>query len=666
MVQYSLTGLPGTAVALNDAGQVTGISRSPAGPFSETFVYDAGALNFLELGREAIPAAINTSGQVAGFWTQGGDNPTGFSFIWAPGTPVESLSGGGFDSTTSARAINDSDEIVGAFSAHIGIPVPAPDHAFFAKNGAVTIFEPLGATTSSAADINDAGQIVGSYEDGSGQSHGFVYETDTFTTTIAPPEADWSQATHINASGVIIGEYAVSGETPPDQEHAFIYDHGAITKLEAAGTSLSVATAINAAGDVVGYYDAGGQSHAFVYENGIAFTIDPPGATSASAVSVNVLGQVVGTYTDATGSHIFVYDRYKFTTIDEPGATEISAVAINDGGQVIGNCSDASGSHGFIADPLNKQRTWVGVASHDAGDPANWSPYGAPEPRDTLLLPSGSTIDIRGQDLQGDPLTLATEYGNTASTTLNLSNQADVTLQNGAATAGAAIAVVNVTGCDTLDLISALTNASPFLAPPLSVTVNLTSGAELDGTFDLDYGASLTVASEGPAMFINSGTDFILGSRVTIDAGVYGCGWFRVTEGGITPTSSSGGHLAFGSFVSKDQVIDVTGGVAGTFPPSVRTSEVDIADAHAFHGTLDLHDYSLADLAGLARADAWSYRNDMLTIFNGCGKVADKVHVLSDATTTGGVHGLSVSMDTEGRILISPGTDFHGSLGLTN
>ncbi len=662
-MQYALTDLPGTAVALNDAGQVTGTAVNTESHFIETFIYDDGTVDTLALGRQAVPAAINAGGQIAGFQTEGGDSPTIYALIWDGVTPAAVLSGGGFYSATQALAINDPGEIVGTYTPDAATYPPSTDyHAFFAKNGVVTVFDPPGAASSSAVDINNAGQIVGYYTDASGQSHAFLDENGTFTS-FAPPDAVWSRATHINASGVIIGEYAVNGQSPPGQEYAFIDNNGTITELEAAGTSLSVAAAINAAGEVVGYYDIGSQSHAFIYETGYSFTIDPPGATSATAVGVNALGEVVGNYTDATGSHVFVYENGAFTTIDEPGATSISAVAINDNGQVIGNYEDATGPHGFIADPVYG-KTWVGTAGNDAGNPANWSPAGAPQPGDTLLLPAGSTIDIRGNDLRGAPLVLATPYSPTgslaASATLNLSQQADVTLENGAATIGAASATVNVAGCDTLDLISTIQTSPPYGAP-LSVTVNLASDASLNGSFDLGYGSSLTVTGDPHARFINSGTDTLSGATASIETGVYGSGSFKLGGEGVNPTSVAGGHLTFTSFVSQGQVIDVTGVMAALI---VRTSEVDIANSHDFHGTLDLHDFSLASLAGLAGADAWSFKNDMLTIFDGCGQIADRVHVISDAdaTPTGGVHGLSVSLNNDGQVLVSPGADFHGSL----
>ncbi len=364
---YNLADLPGHSVALNDAGQVVGTVSNPVNNFILTYYYQAGAVSTFGSGREAVPVGINAAGQAVGWWTAGGDNPTVNAFTWDGSTPAQSISEG-FSTALRPSAINDEGVFVGTFNEGQGHIPSGPSHAFSAQNGMATIFDPPGAATSSAADINNAGQIVGSYTDPSGRSHAFLDESGTFTTT-DPSGAVWAQATHINASGVVIGEYAVSGENPPDQEHAFIYDHGTISALNQTGTPLSVATAINAAGEVVGYYGDASQTHAFAYQNGIFRTIDPPGATSSAAIDVNDLGQIVGNYTDGAGAHVFIYGHGAFSTIDEPGATSISAAAINNVGQVIGNYTDdTGGGHGFIANPVGSMNHHTHRESCFSGD----------------------------------------------------------------------------------------------------------------------------------------------------------------------------------------------------------------------------------------------------------------------------------------------------------
>lgn len=66
-------------------------------------------------------------------------------------------------------------------------------------------------------------------------------------------------------------------------------------------------------------------------------------------------------------------------------------------------------------------------------------------------------------------------------------------------------------------------------------------------------------------------------------------------------------------------------------------------------------------LIGLFQSDHWTYKNDMLSIYNAYGSIVDKLHVVSDAFDSS-AHGLSVSKTSAGDLLVTPGTDFCGSL----
>ena len=128
---------------------------------------------------------------------------------------------------------------------------------------------------------------------------------------------------------------------------------------------------------------------------------------------------------------------------------------------------------------------------------------------------------------------------------------------------------------------------------------------------------------------------------------------FFVTKGQQVGAPST---LEFGGSVSGGQTVDLTGAKINDFI-------VQVDDPNRFNATIDLHDFSMADLVGLAHADSWSYNNDMLSIKTTSGKVCslDKFHIVSDASSTGSVHGLSVSKSMAGDVLVSPGTDFSGS-----
>ena len=81
--------------------------------------------------------------------------------------------------------------------------------------------------------------------------------------------------------------------------------------------------------------------------------IDFPGPpTGTDALGINAAGQVVGRYVAGGTEHGFLLDKGTFTTVDPPGSTFTEAIGINASGQIVGDYTDASGTgHGFVATP---------------------------------------------------------------------------------------------------------------------------------------------------------------------------------------------------------------------------------------------------------------------------------------------------------------------------
>lgn len=297
-------------------------------------------------------------------------------------------------------------------------------------------------------------------------------------------------------------------------------------------------------------------------------------------------------------------------------------------------------------------RTWTGSINNDASNPGNWSPNGAPQPGDTLTdILSLSTIDIRGDALAGDSLAINIAGEDTA--TLNLSQHADLSLVS----SGQGSVVVNVTGNDTLN---AVVPEAGTMGPP-SLTVDLAGHARMTGSFYVNTAARLTISGAKDATYIHNASDTLTGASAIVDTELVGSGAFILSEGfdraGFAPSK-----LEFGGFVSAGQTIDITGGLTENIP---QVSQLTVDAPQQFHATTDLHDFSLVDLEELAQADSWSYKNDLLSIQGARGRVLDQFHVISDAASTGGVHGLTVSKTAAGDVLVSPGTDFSGSIALT-
>jgi probable HAF family extracellular repeat protein len=70
-----------------------------------------------------------------------------------------------------------------------------------------TLNAPGASQGTYAAGINDAGQIVGSFEDSAGISHGFLSSGGKFTTLNAPGASHGTYAAGINDAGQIVGYF---------------------------------------------------------------------------------------------------------------------------------------------------------------------------------------------------------------------------------------------------------------------------------------------------------------------------------------------------------------------------------------------------------------------------------------------------------------------------
>jgi probable HAF family extracellular repeat protein len=353
----SLAGPAGTssAGAINAFGQVTGISAAlPSGSPRHAFLWTPGPAggSMIDLGNtinasaEVYGYAINNSGQVAGeiyaphghpfLWSPGlsggamvdlGDVNTqgserdyaaglnengsavgaGFnfsgsgwqSFLWKPQTP-NGISGSLFPLGAGELSdINNSGEIAGTGSIAFLWKPTTP-------NGTVGTRFPLGMlqgrTLSSAAAINDAGQVVGSSGNASSTTnHAFLWTPSTPNGTSGsmidlgdlPGGGDTSNALAINSFGVVVGNSSVAVLHPGDpDQRAFIWDPvdqmmvdlNTLVASSGAGWTLASATGINDAGQVAGtgYYDPDGVGGSPAVIHAFVLTPVPEPMTSAT------------------------------------------------------------------------------------------------------------------------------------------------------------------------------------------------------------------------------------------------------------------------------------------------------------------------------------------------------------------------------------------------
>jgi hypothetical protein len=216
---------------------------------------------------------------------------------------------------------------------------------------------PHAAGQGGTQGVNDLGQIVGIYIDGSGTYHGYKLSGGRFTTLDVPFAGATATFTYgINNSGEVVGGWIDSDRSG----HGFTLTEGTYASFDFPGGNDTQAFSINSAGDIVGpYNDASGITHGFLLSGGTFTSIDFPGALASLAGGINDSGEIVGDYcatnecaaTDDWNDG-FLLSEGIFTTIAIPGEIYTIAQNINNNGVVVGFYQDAAGlAVSFLATP---------------------------------------------------------------------------------------------------------------------------------------------------------------------------------------------------------------------------------------------------------------------------------------------------------------------------
>src|SRR5262249_39410138 len=149
----------------------------------------------------------------------------------------------------------------------------------------------------------------------------------------------------LNNLGQMVGTFvSADGLT----SHGFMYDHGAVTVIDAPASTYTELWALNDVGQMVGYYGVSqGHPVSFVYSEGIFTSITVPGATDTVATKINNGGQIVGTCSPSpdgqVNSGFITTDGVNFTYISVDGARLTGTFGINSDGIVTGFYDDANG-----------------------------------------------------------------------------------------------------------------------------------------------------------------------------------------------------------------------------------------------------------------------------------------------------------------------------------
>jgi probable HAF family extracellular repeat protein len=257
-------GLRGDARGLNASGQVTGALLDLYGVAdAQPYRWTPGAGSVLLTGvccGTAWGSDINDAGVIAGTsQTSFISGVRAFRGVGTTMTKLDTLPGSTVEGDTRAYAINSSGQIVGDAST-----ASYHQHAvLWSPTNAITDLGTLGGSFSSATDINDAGQVIGtSYLSGDVVQHFFIWSSSTGMRDLNTMLGSLVALAAINDAGQIAGTIGTSSGN-----HAFLYTPGSGVKdLGTLGGATSSATGLNDKGQVVGMSTtSSGVSHAFLW-----------------------------------------------------------------------------------------------------------------------------------------------------------------------------------------------------------------------------------------------------------------------------------------------------------------------------------------------------------------------------------------------------------------
>ncbi|MGH9258178.1 MAG: hypothetical protein ACRD3C_26755 [Vicinamibacterales bacterium] len=257
---------------------------------------------------------INSLGETVGFWQDEAGRGHGFL-----------LSGGVYRSIdipdavlTVASDINDAGDIVGTYHEPAGPGELFGDsHGFLlsAADGQLTTITFPGQQVTWVTGINNHGQIVGGYSRWNGDQvlgvHGFILAEGTFTridfpVPETPAHVPVTYAIRINNAGDIVGGY---NDDIYQTRRGFVLRDGLYTTFDVPGSGFTDLYAANNAGAIAGeYLDIDGQVYGFLFSpdrgfHRLAGTGNPKERiTSLVPFGLNDSGQIAGSGVTASGS----------------------------------------------------------------------------------------------------------------------------------------------------------------------------------------------------------------------------------------------------------------------------------------------------------------------------------------------------------------------------
>lgn len=241
---FSSIDVPGAASTvtsgINNVGQIVGFYSNTSGIAQDSgteqgFLLSGGTFNPINFpGATATEAAgLNDVSQIVGVL-----NPylSGESGFLLSGGVFSNISAPGITGGAWVFGINDVGQILG--------------DGWLLSGGAYSTIQVPGSIDTFPRGINNAGEIVGGFDDATG-GHGFLRSSDGSFTTLDVPGGFGTEALGLNDNGEIVGQYHLNGNA-----FGFVYSGGAFTTLHIPGSTATVVPfSVNNSGQLVGLRD---------------------------------------------------------------------------------------------------------------------------------------------------------------------------------------------------------------------------------------------------------------------------------------------------------------------------------------------------------------------------------------------------------------------------
>lgn len=206
-------------------------------------------------------------------------------------------------------------------------------------------FDVPGAGNTYLNGVNDAGHMVGTVNYGSSDSFGLLLQPDlSYVTFDVPGAGATTWALDINNAGDIVGSFSANG-----RQSGFLRTaNGDYVRIDYPGASSTEARGINDRGDVIGVFRLPGASDRGFFRDatGALTPFDVPGGTS-SAWGINDDGVIVGEANVLPDRAFYGTLLGGFTRFSVSGDPDTTAYGINDLGDIVGYTAQM-GEAGFL------------------------------------------------------------------------------------------------------------------------------------------------------------------------------------------------------------------------------------------------------------------------------------------------------------------------------